>query len=111
MVGTQDLNSCFPSQRFFSAYSCLLPIPRCLRMPKVAPQKFPAALIKSGENLFQQDCAFCHGRDAGGGETGPDLTRSKLVAEDVKGEKIGDGRSQRPSGCWHAALQLDGRTD
>ncbi|MGC2448748.1 MAG: cytochrome c [Candidatus Sulfotelmatobacter sp.] len=39
--------------------------------------------------LFQQDCAFCHGRDATGGESGPDLTRSKLVAADVKGEKIG----------------------
>ncbi|HEX4808551.1 MAG TPA: c-type cytochrome [Bryobacteraceae bacterium] len=46
-------------------------------------------MIQSGQNLFQQDCAFCHGRDAGGGETGPDLTRSKLVNEDIKGEKIG----------------------
>jgi cytochrome c oxidase cbb3-type subunit 3 len=46
-------------------------------------------MIQSGQNLFQQDCAFCHGRDAGGGETGPDLTRSKLVKQDVKGEKIG----------------------
>ena len=36
-----------------------------------------------------QDCAFCHGRDAGGGEDGPDLTRSKLVADDVGGDKIG----------------------
>jgi cytochrome c oxidase cbb3-type subunit 3 len=56
---------------------------------KPAPQKFPPALIESGQILFQQDCAFCHGRDAGGGETGPDLTRSKLVNDDVKGEKIG----------------------
>ncbi len=38
---------------------------------------------------FVQQCGFCHGRDAGGGEDGPDLTRSKLVAEDVKGDKIG----------------------
>ena len=36
-----------------------------------------------------QNCAFCHGRDAGGGESGPDLTRSKLVAEDADGDKIG----------------------
>jgi cytochrome c oxidase cbb3-type subunit 3 len=42
-----------------------------------------------GGSLFQQNCAFCHGRDAGGGETGPDLTRSKVVAEDVGGDKIG----------------------
>jgi cytochrome c oxidase cbb3-type subunit 3 len=42
-----------------------------------------------GESLFVQNCAFCHGRDAGGGEEGPDLTRSKLVAGDVGGDKIG----------------------
>ncbi|MGB7598711.1 MAG: c-type cytochrome [Candidatus Sulfotelmatobacter sp.] len=50
---------------------------------------YPPALVQKGKALFQQDCSFCHGRDAGGGETGPDLTRSKLVTEDVDGEKIG----------------------
>ncbi len=48
---------------------------------------------------FIQNCAFCHGRDAGGGEEGPDLTRSKLVAEDVGGNKIGpvvlNGRQEK----------------
>jgi cytochrome c oxidase cbb3-type subunit III len=47
------------------------------------------ALVEQGQSRFVQDCAFCHGRDAGGGETGPDLTRSKLVADDVNGDKIG----------------------
>ncbi len=46
-----------------------------------------------------QNCGFCHGRDAGGGEDGPDLTRSKLVASDVNGDKIApvirDGRPER----------------
>lgn len=41
-----------------------------------------------GAPLFVQQCAFCHGRDAGGGENGPDLTRSKLVASDVNGDKV-----------------------
>jgi cytochrome c oxidase cbb3-type subunit 3 len=54
-----------------------------------AHKAYPPALIQSGRDLFRQDCSFCHGRDAGGGETGPDLTRSKLVAEDVDGDKIG----------------------
>ena len=45
---------------------------------------------KLGGALFQQNCAFCHGRDAAGGETGPDLTRSKLVAQDVAGDKIAE---------------------
>jgi cytochrome c oxidase cbb3-type subunit 3 len=43
-----------------------------------------------GSSLFQQNCSFCHGRDAGGGETGPDLTRSKLVSQDVAGSKIAE---------------------
>ena len=43
----------------------------------------------AGRAHFVQQCGFCHGRDAAGGEDGPDLTRSKLVAEDVKGDKIG----------------------
>ena len=47
------------------------------------------ALVEQGQSRFVQDCAFCHGRDAGGGETGPDLTRSKLVAGDVNGNQIG----------------------
>jgi cytochrome c oxidase cbb3-type subunit III len=47
-------------------------------------------LAAAGGSVFQQNCAFCHGRDAGGGETGPDLTRSKLVSADVGGDKIGD---------------------
>jgi cytochrome c oxidase cbb3-type subunit 3 len=47
------------------------------------------ALVQSGASLFRQDCSFCHGRDAGGGESGPDLTRSKLVTADVDGDKIG----------------------
>ena len=45
-------------------------------------------LAEAGKGLFQQNCAFCHGRDAMGGESGPDLTRSKLVKEDVNGDKI-----------------------
>jgi cytochrome c oxidase cbb3-type subunit 3 len=49
---------------------------------------YPPGAIKSGGELFQQNCAFCHGRDAQGGETGPDLTRSKLVTQDVNGDKI-----------------------
>jgi cytochrome c oxidase cbb3-type subunit 3 len=41
-----------------------------------------------GKTLFARNCAFCHGRDAAGGESGPDLTRSHLVTRDVRGDKI-----------------------
>jgi cytochrome c oxidase cbb3-type subunit 3 len=53
------------------------------------PKSYPPALVERGSALFRQDCSFCHGRDAGGGEGGPDLTRSKLVTADVGGDKIG----------------------
>ncbi|MFY9951082.1 MAG: c-type cytochrome, partial [Candidatus Sulfotelmatobacter sp.] len=62
-----------------------------------AVASYSPALVQKGRALFQQDCSFCHGRDAGGGETGPDLTRSKLVTADVDGDKIGAVvRSGRP---------------
>jgi cytochrome c oxidase cbb3-type subunit 3 len=54
----------------------------------VTPQTYPPDLVQRGQTLFAANCGFCHGRDAMGGETGPDLTRSTLVAEDVKGDKI-----------------------
>jgi len=55
--------------------------------PATAP--YPAELVTAGETRFVEQCAFCHGRDAGGGEDGPDLTRSKVVAEDRGGDQIG----------------------
>jgi cytochrome c oxidase cbb3-type subunit 3 len=52
------------------------------------PQAYPPELVQQGQVIFASFCGFCHGRDAMGGETGPDLTRSLLVAEDVRGDKI-----------------------
>jgi cytochrome c oxidase cbb3-type subunit III len=63
--------------------------PASQRPPQTATsQSYPAALVAAGQSVFLQQCAFCHGRDAGGGETGPDLTRSSVVTEDVRGDKI-----------------------
>lgn len=71
--------------------------PSTEKNPKIASETFSPAQVASGQALFLQNCAFCHGRDAGGGETGPDLTRSKVVAEDVDGDKIGNVvRNGRP---------------
>jgi cytochrome c oxidase cbb3-type subunit 3 len=52
-------------------------------------QSYPAEQVRAGQARFASECGFCHGRDAGGGESGPDLTRSQLVADDVRGDKIG----------------------
>lgn len=51
-------------------------------------QEFPAEQIATGRALFGAQCGFCHGRDTAGGETGSDLTRSPLVASDVRGDKL-----------------------
>ena len=74
-------------------------LPLLLALPCLGPaQTFAPATIEAGRSQFQQQCAFCHGKDAAGGEDGPDLSRSKLVAEDAKGDKIGpvvrNGRAQ-----------------
>jgi len=55
-------------------------------------------LVDVGQRVFSSQCGFCHGRDAMGGETGPDLTKSALVRDDASGDRI-------------AAVIRDGRTD
>jgi mono/diheme cytochrome c family protein len=56
-----------------------------------------SGIAEAGGALFHQNCAFCHGRDAMGGESGPDLTQSKLVRSDTTGEKIAEvTREGRP---------------
>jgi len=65
----------------------------------VTAQTYPAAQVEAGQPIFAAQCGFCHGRDAMGGESGPDLTRAALVAEDVRGDKLGPvirgGRTDR----------------
>src|SRR4051794_23376533 len=57
--------------------------------PKSAtPQNYTADQIREGEVRFGSQCGFCHGKDAAGGESGPDLTRAELVAQDSGGEKL-----------------------
>src|SRR5512141_1485584 len=53
-----------------------------------ASKAYSPELVQKGSAVFRRDCSFCHGRDAGGGESGPDLTRSKLVTADVNGNQI-----------------------
>lgn len=60
--------------------------------------KFSTEQVEAGSTLFLQNCGFCHGKEAEGGESGPDLTRSKLVSSDKNGEEIGNViRTGRPN--------------
>src|SRR5262249_13144138 len=63
---------------------CLALVPAAARQNPPAP----SAQVTAGQTLFAAQCGFCHGRDATGGQTGPDLTESALVAADVGGDKI-----------------------
>jgi cytochrome c oxidase cbb3-type subunit III len=63
--------------------------PRGGRYSSSTRKTYPANMVAAGRDLFRQNCSFCHGRDATGGETGPDLTRSPLVGRDVGGDRIG----------------------
>ena len=48
----------------------------------------PPEEIAHGKQLFQSNCSFCHGSDARGGETGPNLVRDQIVLDDQHGERI-----------------------
>ena len=48
----------------------------------------PPAEVAQGQRLFEGNCSFCHGTDARGGESGPNLLRAQVVLDDKKGELI-----------------------
>lgn len=48
----------------------------------------PAA-VERGKTTFIATCGFCHGSNAKGGESGPDLLRSVYVLRDKNGDQIG----------------------
>jgi len=48
------------------------------------------AAVERGRDVFGQACGFCHGANARGGSSGPDLTRAALVQEDENGKQLGE---------------------
>lgn len=50
--------------------------------------KAPQEVLDRGKAVYSVSCAFCHGSDAGGGSTGPNLLRSDVVLQDKDGEAI-----------------------
>jgi cytochrome c oxidase cbb3-type subunit III len=51
--------------------------------------QFDQASVDRGQQLFVSQCGFCHGSNARGGSSGPDLTRSELVQSDEGGRQFG----------------------
>lgn len=63
--------------------------PASVRPPAPATaQTYPRELIDAGRTRFAAQCGFCHGRDGAGGERGTDLTRSDIVVQDVRGDRL-----------------------
>ena len=59
---------------------------------------YESATIERGKATFAGKCGFCHGSNARGGESGPDLLRSPLVRDDEDGNQIGQVvRNGRPA--------------
>jgi cytochrome c oxidase cbb3-type subunit 3 len=54
------------------------------------PPEFDQAAVERGQQLLSGECGFCHGANARGGSSGPDLTRSALVQTDEAGKQIGE---------------------
>jgi cytochrome c oxidase cbb3-type subunit III len=66
------------------------------RITAVDPQ-FDQASVDRGQQAFVTQCGFCHGSNARGGSSGPDLTRSELVQSDEGGKELGEFlRAGRP---------------
>ena len=50
--------------------------------------QFDQAAVDRGKELLVGQCGFCHGSNARGGASGPDLTRSELVQSDEGGKEL-----------------------
>ena len=79
--------------------------------------------VQMGERLFRQQCGRCHGRDAAGGELGPDLTSGfrnsstdsglfKIVREGLPNtQMIGISRTATDQSVWMVVSYLNSLND
>ena len=74
------------------------------------PPDPPPDVVRRGKQLYTSSCAFCHGANATGGESGPNLVRSIIVLHDKgTGAAVGPvllaGRTEK--GMPKFSLSLD----
>ena len=73
----------------FAAFAFLTSPVASAQQQALAPPSDQAA-VERGQRLHVQECGFCHGANARGGSSGPDLTRSALVQNDENGRQLGE---------------------
>ena len=66
------------------------PPPQSLPPITASDSRFDQAAVERGSALLVSQCGFCHGSNARGGPSGPDLTRSALVQDDEEGRQLGE---------------------
>lgn len=98
VVVALSLTGLLPSRDILAAQAPVPPT-NSFPTPKSAPRRgggapagyptYDPEIVAQGQKIFQANCAFCHGGNAKGGESGPDLLRSVLVLDDEGGNKIG----------------------
>ena len=91
---------------------------------EAAENQFTTSLdVRMGQRLFRQQCGRCHGRDAAGGELGPDLTSGfrnsstdaglfKIVREGLPNtQMIGISRTATDQSVWMVVSYLNSLND
>jgi len=66
------------------------PAPAVRQTERPEEPRFDEAAVARGRELQVARCGFCHGSNARGGASGPDLTRSAMVQEDENGKQLGE---------------------
>lgn len=66
------------------------PAPAIRTTERAEEPLFDQAAVQRGRELQVARCGFCHGSNARGGSSGPDLTRSAMVQEDENGKQLGE---------------------
>ena len=90
-----------PKESSYAVLLALVALAASLRaqQPRITatdPQ-FDQVSVDRGQQTFVNQCGFCHGSNARGGSSGPDLTRSELVQRDEGGKQFGEFlRAGRP---------------
>jgi len=72
----------------WAAAALLAAVPLAAQHPPDEKPKYDPASVERGHQLLVQQCGFCHGSNARGGQQGPDLTRSEIVQSDEGGKQL-----------------------
>ncbi len=81
--------------RFFAVFAAFAFLvvaasaPAAAQQQALTPPADPAA-VERGQQLLTSQCGFCHGSNARGGSSGPDLTRSEIVQTDENGKQLSE---------------------